>query len=108
MNLKQYLETTISAVLHQVTGESNSPALVNYAKDPRFGDYQVNGVMALAKRLGRNPRELGAEVIKHLDLGTIVHKLELAGPGFINLFIDQQFLATTMNGIDRERLVARV
>ena len=108
MNLKQYLETTISAVLHQVTGEANCPALVNYAKDPRFGDYQANGVMALAKRLGRNPRELGVEVIEQLKLGAVVRKLELAGPGFINLFIDPQFLTSTLNGMDSARLVAPV
>src|SRR5688572_10797418 len=108
MNLKQYLETTISAVLSEVTGEFNCPALVNYAKDPRFGDYQANGVMALAKRLGRNPRELGAEVLKHLDLGAIVSKLELAGPGFINLFINPQFLTATLNEMDHQRIVERV
>src|SRR5688572_21314296 len=108
MNLKQYLETTISAVLSEVTGEFNCPALVNYAKDPRFGDYQANGIMALAKRLGRNPRELGGEVLAHLKLDDIVSKLELAGPGFINLFVDPQFLTTTLNGIDHNHLVERV
>ena len=107
MNLKQYLETTISAVLHKITGETNCPALVNYAKDPRFGDYQANGVMALAKRLGRNPRELGAEVLNHLTLAPVVCKLELAGPGFINLFIDPEFLTATLNKMDQAQLVAR-
>lgn len=105
MNLKQYLETTISAALSQVTGQANCPALVNYAKDPRFGDYQVNGIMALAKRVGRNPRELGAEVLERLQLGDIASKLELAGPGFINLFINPRFLTATLNGIDHDRLV---
>ncbi len=64
--------------------------------------------MALAKRLGRNPRDLGTEVLQRLDLGVIVSKLELAGPGFINIFIDPRFLAATLNQISNERLVSTV
>ncbi len=106
MNLKQYLETSISAVLCKISGETTCQALISYAKNPQFGDYQANGVMALAKRIGRNPRELGAAVLKELNLGPVVGKLELAGPGFINIFIDPQFLCVQMNNSSHNRLVA--
>jgi len=106
MNLKQYLETTISAVLCKISGETTCQALISYAKNPQFGDYQANGVMALAKRIGRNPRELGGEVLNELNLGPVVGKLELAGPGFINIFIDPQFLCAQMNNSSHNRLVA--
>lgn len=107
MNLKHTLEETISAVLSQVSGEENCPALVTYSRSPQYGDYQANGVMALAKRLRRNPLELGEEVIRQLNLGNIADKIELAGPGFINIFIAPNFLAERINYLSKNRLVAK-
>lgn len=105
MNLRQHIELLVSQALCTVTGEADCQALVNHAKNPQFGDYQANGVMALAKRLGRNPRELGALVLKELDLAGIAAKVELAGPGFINIFVAPGFLAEQLNAITGQRLV---
>jgi len=60
-------------------------AIVKPAADPRFGDYQVNGVMALAKQLKTNPRQLAQKVLDNLDVSDICEMPEIAGPGFINL-----------------------
>ncbi|MFZ9585285.1 MAG: hypothetical protein ACO280_10085, partial [Pseudohongiellaceae bacterium] len=57
MNLKLQLERLFAASLQQLTGLPHVPAQVARSKNPQFGDYQVNGVMPVAKRLGRNPRE---------------------------------------------------
>jgi hypothetical protein len=51
----------------------------------QFGDYQANGVMAVAKKLGMAPRQLAEQVLSHLDLNGIASKVEIAGPGFINI-----------------------
>lgn len=107
MNLRQHLEDTICQALSLTTGTTGCQAVVAPAKSAQFGDYQANGVMALAKKLGRNPRELGAEVIKNLDLGGLAAKVELAGPGFINIFIAPGFLATQLNAIGQGCLVAQ-
>jgi arginyl-tRNA synthetase len=106
MNLRQQLDDRISQALCTVTGEIGCQALVNQAKNPQFGAYQANGLMALAKRLGRNPRELGAEVLKVLELRPLVSRAELAGPGFINLFVDPAFLTAQLNATSQGRLVA--
>ena len=106
MNIRQHLETVISQALSRTTGEAGCQALVAPAKSAQFGDYQANGVMALAKRLGRNPRELGAEVIANLDLDGIASKVELAGPGFINIFLARGFLAQQLGLLAQGRLVA--
>jgi len=106
MNLRQYLDSRISQALSALTGETGCQALVAPAKNPQFGDYQANGVMALAKRLGRNPRELGNALLERLDLAPVVNKIELAGPGFINLFIAPEFLASQLNAIGQGPLVA--
>ncbi len=55
------------------------------------GDYQANGVMALAKRLGRAPREVAEEVVAAADLADLAD-VEVAGPGFLNLTVRPTFL----------------
>ncbi len=106
MNLKQQLDQRISAALAALTGQPDALAMVAYSKSPQFGDYQANGVMALAKKLGKNPRELGQLLAQQLQLDDIVSKVEVAGPGFINLFIKPEFLSERLNQLDHARLVA--
>lgn len=67
--------------------------LVRPTQDPRFGDLQINVAMSLAKRLGRQPREVAAEISARLDLGAIVDPPTIAGPGFINLRLRDAYLA---------------
>ncbi|WP_437576082.1 arginine--tRNA ligase [Sorangium sp. So ce887] len=55
-------------------------------------DYQANAAMALAKRLGRPPREVAAAIVGALQLGGICRKVEIAGPGFVNLTLEDAYL----------------
>ena len=73
------------------------PARVAASSKPEFGDFQVNGIMAAAKQTGKNPRELASAVISCLDLGGIAEKVEIAGPGFINIFLADSFLSDMAN-----------
>lgn len=61
-------------------------------QDARFGDYQANFAMGFAKQLKRKPREIAAEVCRHLNISDICEPVEIAGPGFINI----RFLARTL------------
>ena len=62
-------------------------------------DYQANGAMGLAKRLGRNPREVAAAMVEHSDLEGICAGVEVAGPGFVNLVLDPGFLAGEVSAV---------
>ena len=62
------------------------------------GDYQANGVMALAKSLGRAPREVAAEVVAACDLGGVA-SVEIAGPGFLNLIVAPELLASQLRAL---------
>ena len=73
--------------------EQNVEALVRQSGKPQFGDYQANGIMGAAKKLGCNPREFAQKVLDNLNLEGIVEKLEIAGPGFINIFLNAEWLA---------------
>ena len=107
MNLKFYLDKAISQALCELSGEPDCQALIQYAKSPQFGDYQANGVMALAKRLGRNPRELAQQLVEQLDLGDIADKVEVAGPGFINIFISRDYLGQRSAELTIDKLIEK-
>ncbi|MEZ4269179.1 MAG: arginine--tRNA ligase [Myxococcota bacterium] len=66
---------------------------VRPTNDPRFGDYQINGVLPLARRLSENPRKLAERLMAVLDLGDMCTAPEIAGPGFINLRLDPAYIA---------------
>ncbi|HEX5267711.1 MAG TPA: arginine--tRNA ligase [Acidimicrobiales bacterium] len=63
------------------------------AGQARFGDYQANAAMALSKRLGRPGRDVADAILAHLDGRGVVAKAEVAGGGFINLTLDDTYLA---------------
>ncbi|GHD55088.1 arginine--tRNA ligase [Jeongeupia chitinilytica] len=92
MTLHELISTRVAAALAAV-GVPDAPAAVAPASRPEFGDYQANGVMGAAKKLKQNPRELAGKVIDALDLAGIASKIEIAGPGFINITLDDGFLA---------------
>ncbi len=96
MNLKQLLNDRIAAALEACLGEP-APAVVQTAARPEFGDYQANGIMGAAKRAGRKPRDLAQLVVDSADLDGIAANLEIAGPGFINITVDDGLLARALD-----------
>lgn len=97
MNISQILEDRISQALHLAGAPKNAAAILKPSSRPEFGDYQANGVMGIAKTLKTNPRALAMEVVEHLDLDGIASKVDVAGPGFINIHLDNQWLATQVD-----------
>ncbi|ABC27994.1 arginyl-tRNA synthetase [Hahella chejuensis KCTC 2396] len=99
MNLQQLLEQKISAALHAAGAPEGSPAIVKPSGKPQFGDYQANGVMGAAKALKMNPRELATKVLDVLDLGDMAEKVEIAGPGFINIFLSKDWMSQSLRQV---------
>ena len=99
MNIKQLLsEKVLSAMVAAGLPEDTNPA-VSISNRANFGDYQANGVMGAAKKLKTNPRELATKVVKQLNLDGIAKKVELAGPGFINIHLDSNWLAKQLTKV---------
>jgi arginyl-tRNA synthetase len=96
------LEDRINAAMDRCTGRKGCAAIVKPATDPKFGDYQVNGVMPLAKQLKTNPRKLAENVLKNLDISDICEQPEVAGPGFINLRLKVEFVAANLLEINKD------
>lgn len=93
LTIKETLETIVTQALIKVTGVADAKGQVIYATRPEFGDYQANGVMAVARQLRQNPRELALKLVAELDGADLLERAEVAGPGFINLFLNTQTLA---------------
>ncbi|MDO8908942.1 MAG: arginine--tRNA ligase [Pseudohongiella sp.] len=94
LTIKECLEQILTQTLVEISGVSDAKGLVIYASRPEFGDYQANGVMAVARQLRQNPRELATKVVSALKTDGLIERAEVAGPGFINLFLNTQMLAT--------------
>ena len=91
------LKSQINAIIQDAFNQANIdqiPLGVSEANKPEFGDYQFNGAMALSKKLRKNPREIAQMIIDNLGLDTLISKAEIAGPGFINLWLNPLYLAS--------------
>lgn len=93
MNIQALLSDKVSQALIAAGAPADCEAQVRQSAKAQFGDYQANGVMAVAKKLGMQPRQLAERVVELLDLTGIASKIEIAGPGFINIFLDRQWVA---------------
>ncbi|MDR6617072.1 MULTISPECIES: arginine--tRNA ligase [Klebsiella] len=105
MNIQALLSEKVSQALIAAGASADCEPQVRQSAKVQFGDYQANGVMAVAKKLGMAPRQLAEQVLTHLDLNGIASKVEIAGPGFINIFLDPAFLAENVSSaLKSERL----
>ncbi|RIY35062.1 arginine--tRNA ligase [Psittacicella gerlachiana] len=103
--LREYLENIITDSLNvfirtqdpqgKLTPDTVYPAIIKPTKSAQFGDYQVNGILPLAKTLGTNPRELAQTFADYFakEHSKEFAKVEVAGPGFVNLFLNDLWLA---------------
>ncbi|XP_072803357.1 arginine--tRNA ligase, cytoplasmic isoform X2 [Vicugna pacos] len=87
----------------------NPPLIVTPSQQPKFGDYQCNSAMGISQMLKTkeqkvNPREIAENIIKHLPDNEYMDKVEIAGPGFINVhlrksFVSEQLTNLLVNGV---------
>ena len=96
MRIERFLDDLAAAALEQCHGQA-APGLIKVTTDPRHGDYQCNAAMPMAKRLGRPPREIAAPVAVALAEHPAVATAEVAGPGFINLRLDDNWVAKQLD-----------
>ncbi|MBF2000751.1 MAG: arginine--tRNA ligase [Synechococcales cyanobacterium M58_A2018_015] len=72
------------------------------ASNPKFGDYQSNVALSLAKHLGQPPRAVAEAVVQHLDVADLCEPPTVAGPGFINLTLKPEYLAAQLQQIQTD------
>jgi len=97
MSIKNLLNTRFQHAMQSLGIPDQCSPLLSLSGKPQFGDYQANGAMGAAKQLKTNPRELAQKILDHVNLEGIAEKLEIAGPGFINITIKNDFLSASLS-----------
>jgi arginyl-tRNA synthetase len=95
--LNRSIEDALRAAVGAVVPDANVAAVqVRPCPDPKFGDYQSNAVMSLAKERKTNPRQLATEIVAKLDVSAWCEKVEIAGPGFLNFRLKPAAIEETL------------
>ncbi|EGM78601.1 arginyl-tRNA synthetase [Rheinheimera sp. A13L] len=98
MNIKELLSAKTQAAMLALGLPADTNTAVTISTKVEFGDYQINGAMAAAKLLKTNPRALAQQLVQQLDLAELAEKVEIAGPGFINVTLRKDWLAAQLVG----------
>lgn len=99
-NLKARFEQALVAAFG-IEYAAVDPILVP-ASNPKFGDYQSNVALSLAKRLGQPPRAIAEQIVQQLDVSDISQPPTVAGPGFINLTLKSNYLELQLTAIQAD------
>jgi arginyl-tRNA synthetase len=92
MNIHHLLSARFSQAI-QAMGIQDAPIPLSRSTRPDFGEYQFNGAMALAKQLKQKPRDIAEQILANVKLDDVASKLEVAGPGFINIHLKNDWLS---------------
>jgi arginyl-tRNA synthetase len=96
MNVLERLRVAFAAAAPEGADARAFAAAVRQSTDSRFGDYQANGCMAVAKAARKNPREVAQAVADAVVLAPLAGSPEVAGPGFINVRLRDDWIAATL------------
>lgn len=102
--LRQQIEQAVVQGLTRVAGPEGAAMdpLVRPTPDPKFGDYQSNVAMSLAKRLGKKPRQVAQALVEAMDVAQMCEPPEIAGPGFINFRLRPSYLAEQLERLQAD------
>jgi arginyl-tRNA synthetase len=95
------IESRLQAAVCAVLPDADADAVLVRPCDPKFGDYQSNALMALAKARKLNPRQLATDVVAKLDVPDVCEKVEIAGAGFLNFRLKNSVLVQTLEAAAR-------
>ncbi len=99
MNVLEALRNAFAAATPEGGDPSAFAAAVRPSGDPKFGDYQANGCMALGKLQKKNPRDVARAVSEVVQLSPLAEPPEIAGPGFLNVRLRDDWVAATLKSL---------
>jgi len=95
------IEFSLQAAVCKILPDADASVVLIRPCDPKFGDYQSNALMSLAKTRKLNPRQLATDVLAKLDVSEVCEKVEIAGAGFLNFRLKNVLLAQTLEAAAR-------
>ncbi len=102
--MKEYLYNLLVSASEKLPYLKEIPFVFEIPRQESFGDFSINAAMLLTKKLKKNPREIAQEIIDNLPIDNkVIYKTEIAGPGFINFFFTNEFIAAILKNILQEK-----
>lgn len=98
--LKKIFSENINNIFKQDFSEKIN---IENSTKKEFGDFQTNFAMMNSKVIGKNPREIATTLVENFKENDLIEKLEIAGPGFINIHLKNNFLNNEVKKIDNEK-----
>ncbi|BAO00561.1 ArgS protein [Candidatus Pantoea carbekii] len=93
MNIKTFILNKLTEAMIIIGASANHELDVRQSNKIQPGDYQINGIMSIAKKLGKSPYKLAQQVVQHLDLNDLASQVVITDPGFINIVLSEKWLA---------------
>ena len=94
LRIEKYIEEVFYNAIHKAFPEKEvKPLEITIATNEKFGDFQTNFAMMNSKIIGGNPRKIAEELVNNILENEVIEKLEIAGPGFINIFLKDSFVS---------------
>ena len=105
LRIEKYIEEVFMTAIHKLYPDKElKPIEISIATNEKFGDFQTNFAMMNSKIIGGNPRKIAEEIVN--EIGTcnhLIEKLEIAGPGFINIFLKDEYLGEYVSKMTTEK-----
>lgn len=103
LRIEKYIERVFFDTVNKLySGKELKPIEISIATNEKFGDFQTNFAMANSKIIGNNPRKIAEEIVNSIEKEDIIEKLEIAGPGFINIFLNDEYIGNYISKITKE------
>lgn len=94
LRIEKYIENVFMEAIHKLYPDKElKPIEISIATNEKFGDFQTNFAMMNSKIIGGNPRKIAENIVNEIgNNNPLIEKLEIAGPGFINIFLKDEYL----------------
>jgi arginyl-tRNA synthetase len=101
--IQSELEDSFKEAIHPISPDF--PVEITRSTQEKFGHYQCNSAMKMGKALKKNPRQVAEEIVKNLKSADLIQKVEIEGPGFINITLTPDYLSSRLQETLRDPLL---
>ena len=99
LNVTELLAGAVKTALHAAALPAPEAVAWEIPRETQHGDYATNVAMTLARPARRPPRQVAEAIVRHLPAGAAIERVEIAGPGFLNVFLAPQWCAGALREI---------
>ncbi|WP_300328040.1 arginine--tRNA ligase [Fusobacterium sp.] len=104
LRIEKYIEEVITKAIEKAFPDKEvKPLEITIATNEKFGDFQTNFAMMNSKIIGGNPRKIAEDLTANIPENEVIEKLEIAGPGFINIFLKDSFVSKYIEKMTTEK-----